>query len=271
MVCFPNAKINLGLHITGKRPDGFHDIETIFYPIRLRESLEIIRDDSVDTILYSQSGEEITGNLADNLCIKAFQLIKSRYPKLPSIRMHLHKSLPMGAGLGGGSADAAFTLNLLNEIFQLHISESELLSMALELGSDCPFFLHNKPCLATGRGEVLTPVEISLDNYSIFIVNPGIHVNTGWAFSELTLKDKHPNLASLIKKPVTTWKEEMTNDFEQVIFEKHPEVGLIKNKLYECGALYASMSGSGSTVFGIYDRKMPLEDKFPSTYFQKWV
>ena len=185
MVVFPNCKINIGLRILDKRPDGFHNLETIFYPIPLKDSLEIIRDTSPQQeIIFSQSGNQIDGVPADNLCIKAYRLLKKDFPQLPAIQMHLHKAIPLGAGLGGGSADAAFAIKLLNEKFQLNLSPDQLISYSLQLGSDCPFFIINKPCYATGRGEIMQPLTISLSGYQLVLVNPGIHVNTSWAFSQ---------------------------------------------------------------------------------------
>ena len=187
MVSFPNCKINLGLHILGKREDGFHNLETVFYPVALKDAVELIPNTNNATdIEFTGTGLVIDGNAADNLCVKAYRLVKKDFPQLPAVKVHLHKAIPMGAGLGGGSADAAFMLKLLNDKFKLNLSTAQLLNFALQLGSDCPFFIINKPSIATGRGEILEEIAIDLSAYKMVLINPGIHVNTGWAFSKLT-------------------------------------------------------------------------------------
>ncbi len=271
MVSFPNAKINLGLNIIGKRSDGFHNLQTVFYPIDLKDVLEIVENKDKNDISFSQSGLIINGEASNNLCIKAYHLLKNKYPTLPSIKLHLHKSIPMGAGLGGGSADAAFTLDLLNHKFNLGISQEELMDYALTLGSDCPFFLVNKPCLAFGRGEEIQEISLSLSQYAIAIINPGIHINTGLAFRELIFCQEQTELMKAILNPISTWKETITNDFETPVFKTYPEIGALKESLYNSGALYASMSGSGSTVYGIFKERINLENKFPESYYYKWV
>lgn len=275
MLTFPNCKINLGLNILRKRSDGYHDLETIFYPIALRDALEILSapfsegeskagrrqvegptfppNESSDKITCSVTGLPVNGDPKDNLCIKAYNLLKNDFPQLPSVRMHLHKAIPMGAGLGGGSSDGAFTLQLLNKKFHLGLSKDQLTGYALQLGSDCPFFLHNKPCYATGRGEILEDIALDLSQYSFLLVNPDIHINTGWAFSNIIPRDtKQSRLKEAIQEPISSWKTELTNDFEKPVFDLYPEIKAIKDTLYTNGALYASMSGSGSTVFGIF-------------------
>lgn len=277
MLVFPNCKINLGLIITGKRADGYHNLETVFYPIPLNDALEIIHltdHQQPSQAIFSQSGFHISGDEKDNLCIKAFYLLLNDFPQLPSIKIHLHKAIPMGAGLGGGSADAAFTLIALNEKFALHLTNDELIQYALKLGSDCPFFIVNKPCIATGRGEALHPIGLTLSGYRIILVNPGIHVNTGWAFSQInslevdniSQKKGEPSPASIISLPVTQWKERLINEFEKPVFEKHGEVKAIKDEFYEKGALYAAMSGSGSTVYGIFESATQYSFNFPPGY-----
>ncbi len=277
MLVFPNCKINLGLIITGKRADGYHNLETLFYPIPLRDALEIIHSTDhkqPSRVIFSQSGFHISGDEKDNLCIKAYHLLLNDFPQLPSIKIHLHKAIPMGAGLGGGSADAAFTLIALNEKFALHLTNDQLLQYALKLGSDCPFFIINKPCIATGRGEALYPIGLTLSGYRIVLVNPGIHINTGWAFSQInslpandiSQKSGDRSPASIISLPVTQWKERLINEFEKPVFEKHPEIKVIKDALYENGALYASMSGSGSTVYGIFEFAPQNAFIFPPGY-----
>jgi len=255
MVSFPNAKINLGLNVTRKRDDGFHDIETVFYPVACCDALEVIAAPNQDQpYIFTSSGLKVDGNATDNLCIKAYQLLKKDFPSLPAVQIHLHKVIPMGAGLGGGSADAAFMLKLLDQKFKLQIDKEKLESYALQLGSDCPFFLTNKPCYATGRGELLEPVAVDLSSYSIVLINPGIHVNTGLAFSQLTPALPDHSLKEIILEPVTAWKDRVKNDFEKAVFAMHPAIGEVKDFLYEKSAVYASMSGSGSTVFGIFEK-----------------
>ncbi|MGE5109039.1 MAG: 4-(cytidine 5'-diphospho)-2-C-methyl-D-erythritol kinase [Sphingobacteriales bacterium] len=270
MVIFPNCKINLGLNIIGKRMDGFHDLETVFYPVPLKDALEIIQNPGSDSpIEFSQSGITVQGKEADNLCIKAYYLLKKYFPELPSIKMHLHKTIPMGAGLGGGSSDGAFALKLLNKKFQLGLSNEQLIDFALQLGSDCPFFIINKPCFATGRGECLETITLDLSVYSIVIVNPGIYINTAWAFTNITPRITAKSIKEIIQQPIETWKDELINDFEKPVFENHPEIKVIKEKMYDSGAVYASMSGSGSTVYGVFDYKPDLDKVFPAHYFVK--
>lgn len=261
MVVFPNAKINLGLNIVRKRGDGYHDLETIFYPVLIKDVLEVIRSDEFS---FSASGLPISGSSNDNLCVKAFNLLKADFPDLPNIQTHLLKAIPMGAGLGGGSADGAFMLKMLNDKFQLELSTEQLMGYALQLGSDCPFFIINKPCFGTGRGEVLEPISLDLSGYKFVLVNPGIHVSTAAAFSQLVPKDPVKSIRQLIEQPVETWKYELVNDFEMPVFNQHPVLADIKQQLYDAGAAYASMSGSGSTLFGMFEK-----DKFEIPVFEK--
>lgn len=268
VIVFPNGKINLGLFVHGKRTDGYHNLETVFYPVNIRDILEIIplsEDKSAeskkeDWINFVCTGLPVDGNINDNLCVKAFYLLKKDFPALPAVHIHLHKVIPMGAGLGGGSADGAFTLKLINEKFGLNLATRQLIDYAIQLGSDCPFFIINKPCYATGRGEVLEEITLDLSAYSFVIVNPGIHINTRWAFSAIsssvsgTSRFRDKNVKDMVLQPVETWKEVLVNDFEIAVFEKYPEVESIKKYLYDQGAIYAAMSGSGSTVFGMYPR-----------------
>lgn len=295
MLSFPNCKINLGLNILRKRSDGYHDLETIFYPIAIRDALEILSvpplDDIrtvseryqngeslssppplPDKIAFSVTGLPVSGEVQDNLCLKAYHLLKKDFPELPPVRIHLHKAIPMGAGLGGGSSNGAFTLQLLNKKFNLGISKDKLAVYALQLGSDCPFFLHNQPCYATGRGEMLEDIALDLSHYSFLVVNPGIHINTGWAFSNIIPRDaKQSRLKEAIQQPISSWKTELTNDFEKPVFDLYPEIKSIRDTLYKEGALYAAMSGSGSTVFGIFpylaENLATLQRQLPYTTF----
>lgn len=237
MLAFPNCKINLGLYITKRREDGYHDLETVFYPLKLKESLEIVP--SKKTSLHV-TGLPVAGKPENNLVWKAYKLLEDKFPgKLPSFDIYLHKVIPMGAGLGGGSANGAFMLQLLNDYCGLGLSKEQLCELALQLGSDCPFFIHNTPHFATGRGEKMSPVQIDLSNYSIQLICPEIHVSTAEAFKAIT-PDRAPfNLRNLHKLPVEEWREFIGNDFEAPVFKKHPELAIIKSELYEQGALYA--------------------------------
>jgi 4-diphosphocytidyl-2-C-methyl-D-erythritol kinase len=272
MIVFPNCKINLGLNILRKRSDGYHDLETIFYPLPLTDSLEIIENKyhgKNPVPPFNSSGLPIEGNPASNLCVKAYRLLKKDFPTLPALLIHLHKVIPSGAGLGGGSADAAFALQLINKIGRLGLSDEILMGYAAELGSDCPFFIINKPCFAQGRGEKLEPIQLDLSGYRMVIVNPGIHVDTGRAFLDIRPAVPETSLKEIITRPVERWKDELCNDFEKIIFSKHREIVEVKDQLYTKGAIYASMSGSGSTVFGIFAKeKEPVFD-FPGNYFVK--
>ncbi|HEY0298365.1 MAG TPA: 4-(cytidine 5'-diphospho)-2-C-methyl-D-erythritol kinase [Arachidicoccus sp.] len=268
MINFPNAKINLGLYVTRKRGDGFHDLETIFYPVQLCDALELIQDKE-NRFSFTLSGLPVESPTSENLCVKAFQLIQKYFVQVPNIQMHLHKVIPMGAGLGGGSADAAFTLQLLNDKFQLHLSQDDLLKFALALGSDCPFFMLNKACVAIGRGEILEEISLDLSGYFIVLIYPKVHINTGWAFTQIQPRPLGISLKEIVSQPIENWKNVLYNDFEKPVFEKYPEIQFIKDKLYECGAVYSSLSGSGSSVYGIF-RENPeaMDFGFEKTYFQ---
>lgn len=287
MLSFPNCKINLGLNIVRKRSDGYHDLETVFYPIQLKDALEIIREQvsssenqvtsyklqvtsnlqPATNINFSCSGLTINGSQNDNLCIKAYQLLQKDFPDLPQIKMHLHKVIPMGAGLGGGSADGAFALQLLNDKFQLKLTTEQLANYALQLGSDCPFFILNKPCFATGRGEIMQPINLDLSAYQIVIINPKIHIGTGWAFGNITPQKPQKSIQQIIQQPIPTWRDELVNDFEKPAINQYPEIGYIKETLYQYGAVYSSMTGSGSTVFGLFDKQKKIQFSFPKNYF----
>jgi 4-diphosphocytidyl-2-C-methyl-D-erythritol kinase len=275
LISFPNCKINLGLNVIRKRQDGYHDIETVFYPLLLTDVLEIIHDNSFISINPDQkntgakfitTGLPINGSAGKNLCVKAYQLLQYDFVKLPPVQIYLHKTIPIGAGLGGGSADGSFTLKLLNEKFRLGLSPEQLLDYALRLGSDCPFFILNRPCFATGRGEFLQAIDLNLDAYSFIIVNPGIHVSTSWAFQQINPGLPLKSLREIITEPVSRWKDELTNDFEQAVFNHHPELATIKSELYKAGAIYASLSGSGSCFYGLYPKNHFPELRFPDSF-----
>ena len=252
MLCFPNCKINIGLYITRKREDGYHDIETVFYPVQVRDVLEIVPAEKDDMHI---SGLSVSGNLNDNLVWKALQLLRPVYPdKITPIDMYLHKVIPMGAGLGGGSADGAFMLQLLSNYFKLGLSREQLAHYALQLGSDCPFFIYNTPQFASGRGEKLSAVSLDLSAYSLQLICPEVHLSTAQAFSTIRPKAAPIDLNLLPTIPVEQWKDKVSNDFEQPVFEKHPVLSEIKKQLCGQGAVYASMSGSGSSVYGIFPK-----------------
>jgi len=209
----------------------------------------------------------VAGDIQNNLCVKAYQLLKKDFPSLPAIKMHLHKTIPMGAGLGGGSADGAFALSLLNQKYQLQLSKEQLIQYSLQLGSDCPFFIINQPCLGKGRGEILTEIEIDLSNYQFLIVNPGIHISTAWAFSQIKPAQQLYPIEDSILIPIGQWKGMLINDFEKPVVQEYPAIGEIIQALYASGAIYAALSGSGSTVFGIYPKGKIKRPQFPKAYY----
>lgn len=269
MVVFPNAKINLGLRIKSKRPDGYHELDTVFYPVSICDVLEIIIQDNpnaIDSVKFSSTGLDIPGDPTGNLCIKAYHLLKKDFPKIPSIQMHLHKIIPMGAGMGGGSADGAFTISLLNKKFNLGLSNQQMIDYALQLGSDCPFFVLNSPVTASGRGEIMEPITCDLSEWDFLIVNPGIHISTAAAFSHIRLNPDAEPCQAVIQEPIETWKERLINDFEASVFPSHPELLRIKEQLYAMDAVYAAMTGSGSTLFGIFKKLPENVNVFPDNY-----
>ena len=282
MIIFPNCKINLGLQIIRRRNDGYHDLQTVFYPAKIYDALEVIQDPGesmkkiqgklgTEWLQFDCTGLDVGNDPASNLCVKAFQLLKKDFPQIPYSQMHLHKTIPIGAGLGGGSADGAFTLLLLNQKFGLGISREMLLDYALQIGSDCPFFIINKPCYATGRGEFLEHISFDLSSYRFMIVHPGIHINTSQVFSEVIPSDATKSIKEIIQQPIETWRNELKNDFEEPIFKKYPEIKKIKNDLYQSGSIYASMSGSGSAVYGIFEKEHARFPEFPLTYFVREI
>lgn len=246
-----------------RRDDGFHDIETCFYPLlTVRDALEII---PTTEFQFTQTGLPLDA-IGSNLCVRAYDIMKKDFPDLPAVSMHLHKSIPSGAGLGGGSADASFTLQLLCKKFKLQVDEKQVADWALQLGSDCPFFLLNRPAIGKGRGELLEPVEMPLKGFKILLINPGIHIPTGWAFSALSTSVPETDLAVLLQQPVEQWRNTVINDFEKPVFENYPEIAALKEWFYGHDAVYASLSGTGSTVFGIFVDALPAIDDFPSHY-----
>jgi 4-diphosphocytidyl-2-C-methyl-D-erythritol kinase len=269
MVLFPNAKINLGLRVIRKREDGYHDIETVFYPIHgLRDALEIVRGTNDTPVDFNMTGLPVQGEIHQNLCVKAYTLLQQDFPSLPAIQMHLHKTIPMGAGLGGGSADGAFTLRLLDQHFQLGLTQDQLIQYALQLGSDCPFFILNQPCFATGRGEIMQPLSLNLSSYQFVLVNPGIHVPTGWAFAQLQPTVPNISCEQIVMQDPSTWRDQLLNDFEDAVMTAYPTIRTIKKQLYEHGAVYASMTGTGSTVYGMFKKETDLSTlSFADSFF----
>lgn len=257
MITYPNAKINLGLRITEKRSDGFHNLETIFYPIPLKDILEIVPSSGKGNCSFSSSGLLIDGKPEDNLCVRAYNVLHAQF-NLPSVKIHLHKIIPFGAGLGGGSSDAAFTITMLNSIFGLGLNTKTMQELAAQLGSDCAFFIENQAAFAHGRGELLKPISLTMNGYYMVLLNPGIHVGTKQAYAGV--HPKHPEF-SLIELTTANWlanRLSIKNDFEEHIFALHPEIEYLKNELYNAGAEFALMSGSGSSVFGIFKDKPVL-------------
>ena len=254
MLTFPNAKINLGLNITEKRPDGYHNLETVFYPIPVEDALEITPLENATEkgeCTLKLSGRNIEGNPEDNLVVRAYRMLGHDFD-LPSVEINLLKHIPSGAGLGGGSSDAAFMLKMLNEEFQLGLSEERLENYASRLGADCAFFIRNRPTYAEGIGNQFSPIALSLKGYHLLLVKPDIFVSTREAFSRIAPRPTRISIKEIIDLPVEEWRGKLVNDFEESVFPQFPKIEEIKNTLYQLGATYASMSGSGASVFGLF-------------------
>ncbi|MBT1702717.1 4-(cytidine 5'-diphospho)-2-C-methyl-D-erythritol kinase [Chryseosolibacter indicus] len=261
MITFPPCKINLGLNIISKRSDGYHDISTCFYPVPWTDILEVIPSNEFS---FSTSGNIIPGDNDDNLCIKAYRLLKKDF-SIPEVKIHLHKTIPTGAGLGGGSSDAAYCLRILNNIFNLNLGQQQLQAYASQIGSDCAFFIQDKPQLGMGRGEILSDIELTLKDKFLILIKPEIHVSTAEAYAGVSPAKPEQDLETLlIQTPLQSWKDLIKNDFEVSVFKKYPEIERIKQALYNLGALYASMSGSGASVFGIFSKDQSIPEKFKS-------
>jgi 4-diphosphocytidyl-2-C-methyl-D-erythritol kinase len=259
MIVFPPCKINLGLHVISKRPDGYHDIETCFYPVPWTDILEIIPSNKT---AFTFSGQPISGKEESNLCVRAYSLLQQDFV-IPPVQLHLHKIVPSGAGLGGGSSDAAATLKLLNEIFSLGIGMERLRSYASLLGSDSPFFIEPQPTFGTGKGEIVTPLYLPLKGKYLMVVDPGIHCSTAEAYGRVNARQPKMPLKEILARPIAEWKEFLQNDFEPSIFSSYPILRDIKERLYQRGAAYASMSGSGSSIFGLFHQPQDMEKDFP--------
>lgn len=267
MLAFPNAKINLGLNITEKRPDGYHNLETIFYPVPVEDALEInLLDEGGKKFRLHQAGLEIEGEVESNLVVKAYKLLDEQFG-LPPVDIHLFKRIPSGAGLGGGSADAAFMLKLLNDQFGLGLTDDALEEYAARLGADCAFFIRNRPTYAEGIGNVFSPLPLSLEGYRMWLVKPDVFVSTRDAFARIKPHRPMMSLKEIAKLPVEEWNGRMVNDFEESVFPQFPAIREIKEEMYRQGAVYASMSGSGSSVYGLFKEDAAL----PETDFGKKV
>ncbi len=248
MITFPSAKINIGLHITSRRPDGYHNLETIFYPIKIKDALEVIEGSKMS---FETSGIEIPGHANENLCLQTYDLMRGDFD-LPNINIHLHKKIPIGAGLGGGSANAAFFIKLINQKFELGLSTEVMQNYCRKLGADCAFFVENKPVFAFGKGDEFENIDLDLSNYFMALVMPSVHVSTGEAYRGVRPKRPEQSLKGLIKLPIEQWQGKIINDFEHHILKNHPSIRGVKSALLEAGALFALMSGSGASVYGIF-------------------
>ena len=263
MICFPNAKINIGLRVTGKRPDGYHNIESILYPICLTDILEVSEQEKVSGkgISLDTTGIKMDTPLKENLVFRTAELLRKEY-SIPPLSIHLHKLIPIGSGLGGGSSDTAFLLRLLNKKFNIGITEEKLFSIASGLGSDCPFFLNNTSAFISGRGEEIQQMHLNLNRLYLVVVYPDIHIDTSFAYSQITPSKPGLSLQKLIKYPINQWKENIINDFEKPVFSKYPNIRKIKEKLYRMGAIYSSLTGSGSAVYGLFDKETETDGQF---------
>lgn len=268
MVVFPCSKINLGLNVVSRRPDGYHNLETVFYPIPLHDNLEVT--DALNTsssYIFHQTGIPIEGSPDNNLVIRVLESLRETYPQIPPVEIWLHKRIPSGAGLGGGSSDAAFMMRLLNEMYQLGMNGEDMEYRLSRLGADCAFFNRCTPAFATGIGDNLMPINFTLAGWNLVLVKPDIHVSTREAFSMITPKRPEHNLLEALSHPVETWRDTVVNDFEKSVFLHHPEIAAIKMTLYDMGAVYASMTGSGSSVFGLFHNRQPeAEEVFKDSF-----
>ena len=271
MISFPIAKINLGLNVVEKRPDGYHNLQTVFYPVPIKDALEVHVMDEAFPSDYDcdlkVTNITIEGDEQRNLVVRAYQLLKQDFPTLPRIHSHLWKGIPTQAGMGGGSSDCAYMMLLLNQQFQLGLTDEQLIEYAAKLGADCAFFILSRPCYAEGIGEKLQPIDLSLSGYYIAVVRPDIPVPTKEAFSRIRPHYPAQNCRETVMQPVETWRDTLINDFEESVFALHPEIGNIKQQLYDMGATYAAMSGSGSALFGLF-KKQPdsLSQAFPNMF-----
>lgn len=264
MIVYPNAKINIGLNVVEKRPDGYHNLETVFYPINLQDALDVkeleASDGAPEGYVLKVTGTVLDGSPEENLVVRAFKLLKKDFD-LPPVGLGLYKHIPTGAGLGGGSSDAAFTIKTLNERFQLGLTEERMEAYCAQLGADCAFFIKNRPMFATDIGNVFHPIALNLQHKHLVLVKPDIFVSTKDAYAKVEVRHPERQLPELLAQPIAQWKDTVKNDFEPSVFAKYPEIAAIKDKLYDLGAVYASMSGSGSSVFGIFDAPVEHVDE----------
>jgi 4-diphosphocytidyl-2-C-methyl-D-erythritol kinase len=270
MITFPLAKINLGLNVVERRPDGYHNLQTVFMPVPLTDALEVHEMDAafpseVDCDL-KVTNIAVEGDEQRNLVVRAYNMLKAEFPDMPRVHAHLRKDIPTQAGMGGGSSDCAAMLLLLNRMFSLGLTQQQLIDRAAQLGADCPIFILNRPAYAEGIGEKLTPIELSLQDYYLAIVRPNIPVPTKEAFSRIKPHMPAKNCLDIVRQPIDTWRHELVNDFEESVFALHPEIGAVKQRLYDLGAVYAAMSGSGSALFGIFKKEPALEGEFQGMY-----
>ena len=271
MINFPIAKINLGLNVVEKRPDGYHNLQTVFYPVPIKDALEVQVMNEAFPSDYDcdlkVTNITIEGDEQRNLVVRAYQLLKQDFPTLPRIHTHLWKGIPTQAGMGGGSSDCAYMLLLLNQQFHLGLTDEQLMQYAAKLGADCAFFILSRPCYAEGIGEKLQPIDLSLSGYYIAVVRPNIPVPTKEAFSRIHPHYPAQNCRETVKQPIETWRDTLINDFEESVFALHPEIGAIKQQLYDMGATYAAMSGSGSALFGLFEEQPDsLSQAFPNMF-----
>jgi 4-diphosphocytidyl-2-C-methyl-D-erythritol kinase len=269
MIVYPNAKINLGLSIVNKRPDGFHSIETVMYPIPLFDKITLSKKENsagTEKLVFTASGLAIDGVAKNNLIVKAFNLLDADFDLAPT-QIQLEKNIPFGAGLGGGSADCAFTITAIDQLYGLKLTNKQMENYAAQLGSDCPFFIKNQPALAKGRGELLSEIPLDLKGQFLALVIPPVGINTKQAYSLVTPKTPEIPVAATIKQPVERWRNNLINDFEPSVYKQLPEIEQVKTTLYKLGAVYASLSGSGSASFGIFNKELNLKEHFPENYF----
>ncbi|WBA41893.1 4-(cytidine 5'-diphospho)-2-C-methyl-D-erythritol kinase [Hymenobacter canadensis] len=269
MLVFPNAKLNLGLYITSQRPDGFRNLESVFVPLPWADALEVLPAPAGADTALTLTGLPIPSDPATNLCVRAYELLQADFD-LPPVQLHLHKVVPIGAGLGGGSADAAFALRALNEQFTLNLSAETLESYARRLGSDCAFFIRNKPVFAYEKGDVFEPVSLDLTGMACLVVYPGLHISTAEAYSRVQPRNPRHDLRTALSQPLNTWRDTVSNDFEDALTPFYPVLANIKQQLYDAGAVYASLSGSGSAVYGLFPGlELPPQLELPTEY-QVW-
>ncbi|MET4076061.1 4-(cytidine 5'-diphospho)-2-C-methyl-D-erythritol kinase [Hymenobacter sp. UYCo722] len=266
MLVFPNAKLNLGLYVTQRRPDGFHTLESVFVPLPWTDALEMLPAAAGQPTGLLLTGRPIPGDPATNLCVRAYELLQADFPQLPPVQLYLHKIVPIGAGLGGGSADAAFTLRAANDLFGLSLTAEALEGYARRLGSDCAFFIQNKPVLAIEKGDVFEDIELNLKGTSCVVVYPNLHISTAEAYARISPQQPRHPLREALTQPMSTWRNTVSNDFETALTPSHPVLAEIKQQLYDAGATYASLSGSGSAVYGLWESAEPAALEWPIGY-----